>query len=102
MIRIGEQWAPMTLVKSFTLRPITEPTTAPSAPQEPPQAASTTPGDHPLDQGGWIRSRVPTEEDGDEDGQVKAAHALGGGYFWCHWSHVVPGQPWRSWHTPAR
>jgi hypothetical protein len=97
MIRIGEQWAPMTLVKSFTLRPITEPTTAPSAPQEPPQAASTTPGDHPLDQGGWIRSRVPTEEDGDEDGQVKAAHALGGGYFWCHWSHVVLGQPWCHW-----
>jgi hypothetical protein len=64
------------------------------APQEPQEPPSPTPGGHPLDQGGWIRSRVPTEGDGDSDGYVKVAPALGRGYLWCHWSSITPGQPW--------
>jgi hypothetical protein len=64
------------------------------APQEPQEPPSPTPGGHPLDQGGWIRSRVPTEGDGDSDGYVKVAPALGRGYLWCHWSRITPGQPW--------
>lgn len=64
------------------------------APQEPPQPASATPGGHPLDQGGWIRSRVPTEGDGDADGDVRVLRRDGKSSHWCLWSIVVLGQPW--------
>jgi hypothetical protein len=94
MIRIGEQWAPMTLVKSFTLRPITEPPT--SAPQEPQEPPSTTLGDHPLDQGGWIRSRVPEMGDADGGGNVIVMGRDNGEWCWIPWSAVVLGQPWAS------
>lgn len=70
-------------------------------PQEPPQPASPTPGDHPLDQGGWIRSWVPTERDADLDGEVKTATRDGQDWFWSHWSTVVLGQPWAPVSAPA-
>lgn len=70
------------------------------APQEPPQPASTTPGGHPLDRWGWIRSRVPTEGDGDMDGDVRVLRREGKNPHKCHWSVVSPGQPWAPAVTP--
>lgn len=63
-------------------------------PQEPPAAPSATPGGHPLDQGGWIRSRVPTEGDGDEQGEVVVTDSDGEHWELLRWHLVAPGQPW--------
>ena len=57
--------------------------------QEGPVAAS---GGHPLDQGGWIRSRLPAEGDADEGGDVRVP--VSNDWFWCSWRIVTPGQPW--------
>ena len=62
------------------------------APQEPPQPASATPGGHPLDQGGWIRSRVPTEGDGD----VIVWDSCNLDWMWGDSRFVVHGQPWST------
>ena len=113
---VGDQdlWAPAHVNSSPLFRELTlrrRPTTTPDEseaameireaaafglcdPQEPPQTPSPTPGGHPLDQGGWIRSRVPTEGDGDEDGDVRVLRRDGKGSHWCHYSTVVLGQPW--------
>ena len=50
----------------------------------------------------WITDRLPTEEDGDEDGDVRVPRVPGrssqkGDEWWFqHYSLVVPGQPWWS------
>jgi hypothetical protein len=66
------------------------------APQEPQEPASPTPGGHPLDQEGWIRSRVPEMGDADGGGNVIVMGRDNGDWFWIHWSAVVLGQPWAS------
>ncbi len=102
---VGDQdlWAPAHVDSSPLFRELslrrrpattpTEPTTPTSAPQEPQEPPSPTPGGHPLDQEGWIRSRVPTEGDGDVVGDVKVA-IRDDSWVWCHWSCITPGQPW--------
>lgn len=94
--RLADALAPLERIAGAleAREPDATPQDATSTPQEPPQPASTTPGGHPLDQGGWIRSRVPTEEDRDGDGDVRVADRFGEGYCWLPWCFVAPGQPW--------
>jgi hypothetical protein len=89
----GEQPMPPVVIIDDANDPRLDGFRSTSAPQEPPQPPSATPGGHPLDQGGWIRSRVPTEGDGDVVGDVKVA-IRDDSWEWCHWSRITPGQPW--------
>ena len=50
----------------------------------------------------WITDRLPTEADGDKDGDVICL--LGGASnAWCgvDWTSVAPGQPWLAFAPPA-
>lgn len=49
-----------------------------------------------LDRNGWIRSRLPTVEDGNYFGYVKVPSVEH--WTWTLYSYIVPGQPW----APAR
>ena len=55
----------------------------------------------------WITDRLPTEADGDMDGDVRmvrAPHANPDDYLLVHWSYVGPGAPWRRtsrWKPPT-
>jgi hypothetical protein len=53
----------------------------------------------------WITDRLPTEADGDMDGNVWMRHVSSPEYnFFAHWSHVGPGAPWRRtihWKPPT-
>ena len=53
----------------------------------------------------WITDRLPTEADGDGDGDVWMRHVSGSEYnFFAHWSHVGPGAPWQRtiyWKPPT-
>ena len=50
----------------------------------------------------WITDRLPTEADGDEDGDVRVPRVPGGssqkgdGWWFQHYTLIVPGQPWWS------
>jgi len=43
----------------------------------------------------WITNRLPTEADGDSDGDVRLRR--GKNFGLVHWSYVGPGAPWQ--HT---
>ena len=49
----------------------------------------------------WITDRLPTEADGDKDGDVIAL--IYGDKVWCshHWTVVVRGQTWLSFTPPT-
>jgi hypothetical protein len=53
----------------------------------------------------WITDRLPTEADGDMDGNVWMRHVSSPEHnFFAHWSHVGPGAPWRRtiyWKPPT-
>ena len=55
----------------------------------------------------WITDRLPTEADGDQDGDVRMQASPGEGsdsYFIIDWSHVSPGAPWQHtdyWQPPT-
>jgi hypothetical protein len=55
----------------------------------------------------WITDRLPTEADGDQDGDVRMQASPGEGsdsYFIIDWSHVSPGVPWQRtdyWEPPT-
>jgi hypothetical protein len=53
----------------------------------------------------WITDRLPTEADGDRDGNVWMRHVSGSEYnFFAPWSHVGPGAPWQRtiyWKPPT-
>jgi len=53
----------------------------------------------------WVTDRLPTEADGDRDGNVWMRHMSGPEYnFFAHWSHVGPGAPWQRtiyWKPPT-
>jgi hypothetical protein len=43
----------------------------------------------------WITDRLPTEADGDENGDVRLRRWPGSSeYNYAHWSHIGPGAPW--------
>lgn len=45
----------------------------------------------------WITDRLPTEDDGDSDGEVVILGKSECGdnlYCYSHWSLVQPGEPW--------
>ena len=48
----------------------------------------------------WITDRLPTEADGDSDGDVRVPTRFGAtpDRVWSYWHHtaIVPGQPWWS------
>jgi hypothetical protein len=52
----------------------------------------------------WITDRLPTEADGDRDGDVWMRHVSSSEHnFFAHWSHVGPGAPWQRtthWKKP--
>jgi len=54
----------------------------------------------------WITDRLPTEADGDGDGDVRRRHwSDPSEYDLAHWSHVGPGAPWQRtsyWKPPAQ
>jgi hypothetical protein len=51
----------------------------------------------------WITHRLPTEADGDGNGYVKVPRELGGtGWWFQHYTLIVPGQPWWSEKVPER
>jgi hypothetical protein len=44
----------------------------------------------------WITDRLPTEADGDMEGNVWMRHVSSPEHnFFAHWSHVGPGAPWQ-------
>lgn len=49
----------------------------------------------------WITDRLPTEADGDKDGNVIIL--IPGNRAWCrsYWSSVEPGQPWLAFTPPT-
>jgi hypothetical protein len=53
----------------------------------------------------WITDRLPTEADGDRDGDVWIRHVSSSEHnFLAHWSHVGPGAPWQRtiyWKPPT-
>lgn len=49
----------------------------------------------------WINDRLPTEADGDEDGDVIALCDGGKAWFRSYWRAVDPGQPWIPFTPPA-
>ena len=53
----------------------------------------------------WITDRLPTEADGDRDGDVWMRHVSGPEHnFLAHWSHVGPDAPWQRtiyWKPPT-
>jgi hypothetical protein len=53
----------------------------------------------------WITDRLPTEADGDMDGDVQIRRAPGTDLFrFLHWSYVGAGVPWQRtvfWQPPA-
>jgi hypothetical protein len=53
----------------------------------------------------WIVDRLPTEADGDPDGDVRMKRAPSGDRFHLiHWSYVGAGVPWQHtmcWQPPA-
>jgi hypothetical protein len=55
----------------------------------------------------WITDRLPTEADGDMDGDVRmvpAPHADSDDYLLVHWSYVAAGAPWQHtscWQPPT-
>jgi hypothetical protein len=55
----------------------------------------------------WITDRLPTEADGDRDGDVRMVPAPGAdtvGYVLVHWSYVGSAAPWQRtscWEPPA-
>ena len=54
----------------------------------------------------WITDRLPTEADGDMDGDVRRRHwSDPSEYDLAHWSHVGFGAPWQRtiyWKPPAQ
>jgi hypothetical protein len=53
----------------------------------------------------WITHRLPTEADGDDDGDVRVPDGVDTkppGGFYQHYAVVVPGQPWWSHRIPER
>ena len=53
----------------------------------------------------WITDRLPTEADGDGDGDVRMMYGPGSDdYTFAHWSHVGHGAPWQRtscWEPPT-
>jgi hypothetical protein len=53
----------------------------------------------------WITDRLPTEADGDADGDVRLRRWPGSiEYSFAHWSHIGLGVPWRHtsyWKPPT-
>jgi hypothetical protein len=53
----------------------------------------------------WITNRLPTEADGDMDGDVRLRLEPGSGeHDLVHWSRIGPGVPWQHtsyWEPPA-
>jgi hypothetical protein len=53
----------------------------------------------------WITDRLPTEADGDRDGDVWIRHVSSPEHnFLAHWSHVGPDAPWQRtiyWKPPT-
>ena len=49
----------------------------------------------------WINDRLPTEADGDEDGDVVVLCDSGKAWFRSYWRAVDPGQPWLPFTPPA-
>jgi hypothetical protein len=50
----------------------------------------------------WITDRLPTEADGDQDGDVRMVRC--GVYYLAHWSYVGSGAPWQHtscWEPPT-
>jgi hypothetical protein len=53
----------------------------------------------------WITDRLPTEADGDGNGDVRVRSRPGSSeYNFAHWSYVGPGAPWQRtsyWEPPT-
>jgi hypothetical protein len=49
----------------------------------------------------WITDRLPTEADGDNDGDVIGLLPCGLTWYVIHWGEIVPDQPWLPFTPPG-